>query len=197
MGSVVPPLTSFPPVGGTRGRRHVGHVASPGSSAPRFVSSAATMHRAWYLCPHGVVTAGSDGDAVEAVDGGGVSISPRHIAQHPSSARGVASRASSSRRVPTPGASRGGPRSRALRAVQEPPPDRASLRLGAVRRGGEERRVGRPQIRPAMAHARVPRRAVQRRVARPQVRPGGEGLRKTEPRPTRTGARPRRARRRA
>ena len=87
----------------------MGHVASPGSSAPRFVSSAATMHRAWYLCPHGVVTAGSDGDAVEAVDGGGVSISPRHIAQHPSSARGVASRASSSRRVPTPGASRGGP----------------------------------------------------------------------------------------
>ena len=46
----------------------MGHVGSPGSSAPRFASSAATMHRAWYLCPHGVVTAGSDGDAVEVVE---------------------------------------------------------------------------------------------------------------------------------
>ena len=177
MGSVVPPLTSFPPVGGrgaaTRGARRFARVVRAsvrvqrGDDAPRVVPvPARRRHR-------------------------GVRRRRRrsrrrrrrlHLAEAYRAAPVVGARGGVARVViasrPDPGRFARWPRSRALRAVQEPPPDRASLRLGAVRRGGEERRVGRPQIRPAMAHARVPRRAVQRRVARPQVRPGGEGLRK-------------------
>lgn len=196
MGSVVPPLTSFPPVGGRGGGDTWGTSLRPGR--PRLGSCPARRRcTARGTCartassPRGpTATPSKPSTAAASPSRRGISRSTRRRRAGWRRARRhrVASRPRALRAVaPLPSAPRG-------------PGATAGSRLSSPWRGPPRRRRAsrRTPTDPPRDGARArppPRRTAPRRS--PTGPPRGGGPAKTEPRPTRTGARPRRARRRA